>query len=142
MSIEKLMNTITESADMGVESLGQVINKTSDPALIKAIASQREEYKFIFNEATKLARERNISIKKASAVSKVQSGIVAEVKSALADNRPSAVAEMVIQGSTMGVTKMTADLNAYTGDDHEVCRLAEKQIKTEQANIDQMKQFL
>ena len=42
----------------------------------------------------------------------------------------------------MGITKLTRQLNEYDGSDDSAARLAQKQLKTEQANIDEMKKFL
>ena len=48
----------------------------------------------------------------------------------------------MIQGSTMGITKMIKRINEYDGEDEQILDLARKQVKTEQANIEQMKKFL
>ena len=48
----------------------------------------------------------------------------------------------MIQGSTMGVTKSLRTLRDCHPKDPKVKDLADKLLKTEQANIDQMKGFL
>ena len=58
------------------------------------------------------------------------------------DHSPSKIADMMIQGSTMGITKMIKRINEYDGEDEQILDLARKQVKTEQANIEQMKKFL
>ena len=58
------------------------------------------------------------------------------------DHSPSAIAEMVIQGSTMGITKMTRRLHRYDGNNRDIVHLAKQQIATEQNNIEEMKSFL
>lgn len=60
----------------------------------------------------------------------------------LADPSASNIAEMVIQGNNMGITKSLKHLNDYAGNDPEVRNLAEKLLETEQANVEQMKPFL
>lgn len=42
----------------------------------------------------------------------------------------------------MGVTEMTKQLNSYQGSDQAVRGLAERHIKTEQDNIEEMKKYL
>jgi len=59
-----------------------------------------------------------------------------------AENANSKIAEMVIQGSTMGVTEMTKELNNYQGTNQELFRTAQKFIQTEQDNIEEMKKYL
>ena len=58
------------------------------------------------------------------------------------DNSPSKIAEIIIQGSTMGITDMKKHMNEYQGVNYNVMELAEKHVETEQANIEEMKGFL
>ena len=58
------------------------------------------------------------------------------------DNTPSHIAEMMIQGNAMGLTKITRRLGEYDGEDKAICGLAGKLLSTEQNNIEQMKRFL
>ena len=48
----------------------------------------------------------------------------------------------MIQGNTMGMTKSLKHLHDYHGKDERVRDLANKLLKTEEANIQQMKKFL
>ena len=61
---------------------------------------------------------------------------------AMADHSPANIAEMMIQGSTMGVTKSLRTIRTCDVKDEGVRRLADKLLKTEQANIEEMKRFL
>ena len=58
------------------------------------------------------------------------------------DHSTSKIAEMMIQGNTRGMTKSLQCLDQYSGEDKEVKALAEKLLRTEEANIEQMKPFL
>ncbi|MFQ9917147.1 MAG: hypothetical protein ACLRWQ_12935 [Flavonifractor plautii] len=49
--------------------------------------------------------------------------------------------EMMIQGNTMGMTKSLKHLHDYHGKDERVRDLANKLLKTEEANIQQMKKL-
>ena len=52
----------------------------------------------------------------------------------LADPSASNIAEMVIQGNTMGATKSTRHLGDYAGGNREIRNLAERLLHTEEAN--------
>ncbi|MBS1317335.1 MAG: hypothetical protein HP042_02525, partial [Lachnospiraceae bacterium] len=54
----------------------------------------------------------------------------------------SKLAEMLIQGSTMGVTSLIRQIRDYDGEDTEVLDFAKKQLKREEKNIDELKKFL
>ncbi len=58
------------------------------------------------------------------------------------DMQTSKLAEMLIQGSTMGVTGLTRQIRDYDGEDTEVLDFAKKQLKREEKNIDELKKFL
>lgn len=58
------------------------------------------------------------------------------------DSSQSNLARMMIEGSTMGVTKSLQTMKTCEVHDKDVSSLAEKLLVTEQANIDQMKTFL
>lgn len=60
----------------------------------------------------------------------------------LADPSTSKLAEMVLQGSNMGITELTKGINDYHGEDKAVLSFAEKQLKQEEHHAETMKQYL
>ena len=60
----------------------------------------------------------------------------------LMDKTPCHISEMLIQGSTMGIIEATKNLQIYKGADKGILDLADKLLKTEQNNIEQLKPFL
>ena len=60
----------------------------------------------------------------------------------LTDKTSSHMAEMLIQGSTMGSVDIQKQLNKYSEADTDVRRLGERLLKTEQRNIEQLQQYL
>ena len=139
---KELLAAITESADMGCDSLRQVLEKTENDMLKHALQTQLTEYEKQLDVARKLLQSYGEDEKKASPVAKINSRITVDLKTLLAENPTSKIAEMVMQGSTMGVTKVTKALHAYGGDNAQVRTLAERMVKTEEANIEEMKKFL
>ena len=69
------------------------------------------------------------------------SGMMIKMKT-MGDKSPSHIAEMMIQGNTMGVTKSLRVIHDYSMEDERVSDLANKLLETEQNNIEQMKPFL
>ena len=53
----------------------------------------------------------------------------------------SKIADSMIQGSTMGITKIIKHINEYNGDDR-VLKIADKLLKTEENNVEQLKKYL
>jgi len=138
----QLLKSITETADMGRDSLNHVIEKATDPALKAVLQKQFSEYDSTFMSAEQILNAKGKQPQKTGAPVKIYSHMVSDLKTMTAENATSKIAEMVIQGSTMGVTEMTKQLNGYQGSDQTVRSLAERHIKTEQDNIEAMKRFL
>lgn len=138
----EMLSTISKTADMGRESLRQVLEKAEDSGLRHALSTQIKEYEKNYDAASRLLSSYGQPPMHTNPMAKMESQMMVSVKTKLTDNTTSKIAEMVMQGSTMGVTKMTKKLHEYHGNNHEISALAEQQIKTEQANIDEMKKFL
>ena len=138
----QLLKSITETADMGRDSLKHVIEKATDPDLKAALQKQFSVYDSTFVSAEQILNAKGEPSQKTGAPVKIYSHVVSDLKTITAENARSKIAEMVIQGSTMGVTEMTKQLNSYQGSDQAVRGLAERHIKTEQDNIEEMKKYL
>ena len=137
----ELLQDICESSEMGRDSIMHVIKLTDDPGFRKTLETQLTEFANMYDPADKMLQERGSRPSSVGPVAKAASYVTATMKT-LKENTPSCIAEMMIQGSTMGITKLTRQLNEYDGSDDSAARLAQKQLKTEQANIDEMKKFL
>ncbi len=70
------------------------------------------------------------------------SGAMLKARTA-ADHTTSKLAQLMIQGSTMGTVEMTRRIHQYTGKaDPELLALGSRLLHTEEQNIQQMKRFL
>ena len=59
----------------------------------------------------------------------------------MTDHSTAKIAEMMIQGSTMGVTKLMKNRADYDGNDKDILSLSDKLLSTEERNIKTMKGF-
>ena len=76
-----------------------------------------------------------------SAMSKISSQMMTTMKT-MTDSSVSHIADMMIQGSSMGVTKIIQHKNDYDQSNPRITALADKLLKTEQNNIEELKKFL
>ena len=60
----------------------------------------------------------------------------------LQDSSTSHIADMVIKGDTMGITKMTRELNQSQVIDPRIRDLGEELVNTQRRNIETMKKYL
>lgn len=112
----KMLRDIHKNADMGQDTLRHVLEVSRDGKFSDVIRKQ-------------------------PALSKMMAHININRKS-MQDMPTSRLAEMVIQGSTMGVTELSRQIHDYAGEDREVLDFARKQLKREEQNIEQLKKFL
>ena len=60
----------------------------------------------------------------------------------LRDNTPSHIADMVIRGNTIGITKMTREMNEAAPSDPRIRQLGEELVNTQRRNIETLKKYL
>ena len=138
---EEILNFIYQNAEMGIEGIDKILSKTDDHRFREHLQGQHQEYKEIMQRAEQMLNNKHYPVKSKIPAAKVMLNTVSDAKT-LFSKSPSKLAEMMIQGNTMGVVKMIKHMNDYEGNDIEVNRLAGKVIKMERTNIDKLKQFL
>lgn len=141
LSENQLLNHIYQTAEMGREGIQSVLKYTGEPKLVSALNSQMDEYEQLQNAAGAMLQARGEPPKGIGPMAKVSSEVMSTMK-AMTDRSASNIAEMMIQGSTMGVTKSLRTIRDCDVRDVTVRRLADQLLKTEQANIEEMKRFL
>ena len=135
-----LLNHIRQTTEMGVNGIDSVI-QYADGTFRQALEQQRTEYNKIHSSADQLLRKHGGRPEDVSAFAKWSSELSSEVKTMM-DSSQSNIADMMIRGNTMGVTKGLQTMRECNVSDTAVTSLANKLIATEQANINQMKKFL
>ena len=135
-----LLNHIRQTTEMGVDGIDSVI-QYADGTFRQALEQQRIEYNKIHSSADQLLRKHGGRPEDVSAFAKWSSELSSGVKTMM-DSSQSNIADMMIRGNTMGVTKGLQTMRECNVSDTAVTSLANKLIATEQANINQMKKFL
>lgn len=135
-----LLNHIRQTTEMGVDGIDSVI-QYADGTFREALEQQREEYTKLHQSADDLLRKHNGRPEDIGTFAKWSSELTSGLKTMM-DSSQSNIANMMIQGNTMGVTKSMQTMRDCTVSDTDVTNLANKLLATEQANIDQMKKFL
>ena len=136
-----LLQFVHKNAEMGRGTIPQVLEAVEEPKLRAALKGQLGEYVTIAGRAEKLMRQRGIAPSETGEMREFMSGVMIRAKT-LTDRSPSHIAEMMIQGSTMGTIQMTRRLHNCEAADAEALLLAHKLLRTEENNIEQMKDFL
>ena len=136
-----LLSHVYQTAEMGQDGITSVLRYSRDPSLRQALERQKREYRELQASAGDMLRSRGVQPDGVGAAAKLSSELMSAMKT-MVDHSSTKIAEMMIQGSTMGVTKSLRTLRDCRPEDPEVKDLADKLLKTAQANIEEMKTFL
>ncbi|HIR18687.1 MAG TPA: hypothetical protein IAB33_00190 [Candidatus Pelethomonas intestinigallinarum] len=136
-----LLSHVYQTAEMGQDGITSVLRYSRDPSLRQALERQKREYRELQASAGDMLRSRGVQPDGVGAAAKLSSELMSAMKT-MVDHSSTKIAEMMIQGSTMGVTKSLRTLRDCRPEDPRVKDLADKLLKTEQANIEEMKTFL
>lgn len=136
-----MLNKIYQNAEMGRDGITHMIKATEDTNFRKTLENQLQEYQCVIDTAEQLLQEQGQKPAPANPMAKTSASVMSGMKT-FRDKSPSHLADMMIQGSTMGVTDITKQIKSYNGNDQKVIDLSNKLLQTEQANIEEMKKFL
>lgn len=136
-----LLSHVYQTADMGRDGIKTVRRRVQDPKLLRALNAQDEEYRRLQDSAGKMLRERGVQPDGVGVMARMGSEMMGTMQTMM-DHSATKIAEMMIQGNTMGMTKSLRTIRDCKVKDGQVKDLADKLLKTEQANIEEMKGFL
>ena len=136
----EMLRYIYEASDMGCYGIQSILDETEQGPFRDALKEQMTEYARLREESGGRLRQRGITPEGVGTVAKLSSRMMSGLKT-MTDHSPSHIAEMMIEGNTMGMTKSIQHLHDYQESD-DVRDLADQLLKTEENNIRQMKQFL
>lgn len=137
----EFLNYIYQNAEMGKNSINQLLGIIDEGEINKALESQLKEYEEIYSLAENSLKERDKEGKGIGLMTKISTYIMININT-MKDSSSSHIAEMMIQGSTMGIVEITRKLKQYKEAEGEIYDLGERLLKFEEENIKQMKRFL
>ena len=138
---DELLNHVHQTTEMGREGILAVMKYAKEESFRQALQQQLTEYEKLNSVCDDMLQKRGKQPEEVNPVAKVSSQLMSSMK-LMNDRSTSKIAEMMIQGNTMGMTKSLQHLHDYQGEDERVRDLADKLLKTEESNITQMKKFL
>lgn len=138
----EMLNYIHQNAEMGQNTITKLIDIVEDGKFKSALQSQFNEYKQIFDETEKIVNKYGKTTKDINTLQKMEAYMMISMKT-MNDKSPDHISEMLMQGSIMGIIQIIRRLKRYKNEvDSDVYNLGEKLLKTEQNNIEQLKEFI
>ncbi len=137
----ELLNYIRQNAQMGQDTVHQLCGIVNEGEFKSLLDSQFSEYKKMFDATEKRLKAMGMKVKDVNALNKMGAYLMINMETLL-DKSPEHIAEMMIQGSTMGVIQITRKLKEYRGADEEIKYMGEHLLSLEQQNIEECKRYL
>ena len=137
----EFLQYVHKTADMGCQGIEAVLSHLKSDEIKGTLLHQQSEYQHIRSEAAKLLRQDDDAPENVGAVERLSAQAMSAMKLAM-DGSQENVAEMTIQGTTMGVVKTIRHLKDLPKGESSVRALGEKLLATQENNVEQMKKFL
>lgn len=136
----ELLQYVYKTADMGCEGI-RAVHKHAEEKMRSALEQQMDEYESIRGRADELIREHGDTPAGVGKMARLSTDMMSGMQLAMDDSR-SRIAEMMIQGTTMGIVKTIRHLRDYEGQDAGTRQLAEKLLDMQEKNVEKMKAYL
>lgn len=137
----ELLSEIARSARMGREATEMLLGKVGAEQMRREIAQRKAEYTGLEQQADDLLANAGAPVEPLSATSKAGLWMGLQMNT-ISDKSDSHIAEMMIQGSGMGVIEMTRSKKRFPEAQQEVKELADQFLAMEEGGIQRMKAFL
>ena len=138
---EELLGEVYKSVTMGSDSITTLMSKTTDASMRSDLTTQLEGYQN-FATATKTKMyEKNFKVKETSVFVKVPAEVSMNVTTMM-DNSNTKIAEMMINGSTMGIIELTRKIRRTPCADADSVKIANDVVAFEESGIEKMKTYL
>ena len=139
---EEILAEIYRNCQLALESISDILPEIEDEGIQAEILRQHEEYEKICGRAACLARDKALELKEPNPMKKAM--MWGSIKmTTLTDNSRAHIAEMMIQGTVMGITSLKTSLSELPkDDDEEITALLKDLIALEEEFEKKLKTFL
>jgi len=136
----ELLQYIYKTADMGCEGI-DAVEKHAEQKLLEELRRERNEYETIRSDADQMIRKAGDEPAGTGVMAKMSADMMAAGQMMMDDSRAK-IAEMMIQGTTMGIVKTIRHLKDYEGHDEKARQLGERLLNLQEENVEKMKAYL
>lgn len=136
------LDEINKGACMGIDAIDCIMDKIKNKDLKKAVKEQYSDYKKIEDKITKIYSDYNSEDEphETNVMNKIMTWYGIEMKT-LTDSSESKIAELLLQGTNMGIIEGKKILNNKELD-KEVTKIIDEYIKMQEIAVEKLKEFL
>jgi len=137
----ELLQDVVRNARTGEDAVAQLMKKAEDATMRSELRKEQQEYAATRRESEQALLDAGGRAEPVGPMAKAGMWMGIEMET-LADRSDAHIAEIVIQGATMGVIEMTKALNSYGGAHADARDLASRFVAQQNETIDRQKAFL
>ena len=130
---EEVLAEIHRNCQLALQSISDILPATQDTQLREELLRQHEDYEKIGAQAAILARDKSIELKNPGPIKKAM--MWSSIKmSTMTDNSRAHIAEMMAQGTVMGITALKSTLGEVSEEnaDGDIIGLAKQLLAAEE----------
>ena len=136
-----ILNQVNQGIKMGMDSISNVSEKVQDSRLKDELLFQYDKYNEILNEVNDELTNYDDFPKELNSMQKAMGWMGVEMNT-LTDKSNSKIAELMIQGTNMGIIEGVKLLNHNPYTDQHIKNILNKFIDFQQNNVEQLKKYL
>lgn len=137
----RILEEVVKNTDMGICAINNIRSYVEDEALMHKILCQREDLKRIQADAESQLSEDEIEECKGSRIQ--QAMLKTGVKmNAMFDKSNRNIAEMIIEGTNMGINSVQQELNEMFKKGEDIPPIANELISLYEKNLHELRSFL
>ena len=121
------------NCQLALQSISDILPEAEDADVREELLKQHEEYEKIGGKAAIIAKNKNIDLKNPSPIKKAMMWSSIKMNT-MKDNSRAHIAEMMTQGTVMGITALKTTLSEMSEDyaDKDIKELAEELLHSEE----------
>ena len=136
-----ILNELNKGIKMGMDSISNVSEKVQDDRFKQDLKYQYDEYNKILNEVNNELTNYDDFPKELNPMQKAMGWMSVEMNT-LTDKSNSKIAELMIQGTNMGIIEGVKLLNQNPDADKDVKETLNKFVKFQENTVEQLKKYL
>ena len=137
----QLLNAIFKNVTMATHAIDTIRDKISNKKLLKLLEKQNGIYERITAECKALASEISQDLQAINPFAKMSSSATINLKTMMNDET-NHISEMLIQGTTMGITDIIKSIGEFNTANKEIKNVATELQHSEEEFVDSLKTFL
>ncbi|MDD3231898.1 MAG: hypothetical protein PHO06_00895 [Clostridia bacterium] len=136
-----LLDDAYKNVRMGTYAINCIIDKIESKGLEDLMHKQNKFYLEITTKLDTFAKKNNYTPKDINAMLKASSYLSINMKT-LMNKDTSHIAEMLIEGTTMGITTLVKEINQSPEADQELLALSNEIVSNQEEFVESLKKFL